>query len=175
MDRVVCRTVRVWVVFLMPWSDFFAEFCSTLFKLNIDIYSVLFRYRLKCKNATHYMSQCKLARSHTEEEGAVFLISHHSIVEIFQYWLFYFVDAVFSVDSFSPAAGCIFLFFCPPALGLLFANQNPSPFFLTHNALEGAAQPQFAYRGPQGTVKPFTCEYLTNQQITCWQGETRRG
>ena len=43
-------------------------------------------------------------------------------------------------------------------------------FSLTHNALDRAAQPQLAYRDPQGTAKPFTCTYLTNQQIACWQG-----
>lgn len=35
-------------------------------------------------------------------------------------------------------------------------------------------QLQFAYRSPQGTVKPSTCEYSTNKQITCWQGEMQK-
>lgn len=53
---------------------------------------------------------------------------------------------------------------------LLFSDQNLS-FFLTQNALERTVQPQFAYSGPQGTAKPFMCEYLTNQQITGWNAE----
>ncbi len=129
-----------------------------------------------------FSSPCKLARSQIEEEGAVILCVQTSpspstlLLSFFQYWLFYFVDAVFSVDSaFSPAAGCILQFFFSPALGLLFPDQNPFPFFLTQNALERAAQPQFAYRGPPGTVKPFMCEYLTNQQITRWRGKMQKG
>lgn len=43
------------------------------------------------------------------------------------------------------------------------------------NALKQTAQTQFAYSGPQGTVKPFMCEYLTNQQIASRQGGIQKG
>lgn len=81
-----------------------------------------------------------------------------SIVGLFQRFSFvFFLDAVFSL---LPASFSSFVF------RLLFSDQNPSSFFLTQDALERTAQPQFAYSGPQGTGKPFMCEYLTNQQIT---------
>lgn len=71
-----------------------------------------------------------------------------------------------------PAPFCSF-FFISFALRLLFPDQNPSPFFLTHCTRKNCSAT--ICKGPQGTVKAFMCEYLTNQQITCWQGEMQKG
>lgn len=69
---------------------------------------------------------------------------------------------------------CIFLYCWPYfhvfSSGYCFLTKT-CLFFLTQNALERTVQPQFAYSGPQGTAKPFMCEYLTNQQITGWNAE----
>lgn len=105
-------------------------------------------------------------------------IYHPAIVEFFSKLavLFCWHSVFLWTHCISPCCrlnlALFFLCFLSPALGLLFPDQiNPYPFFfLIHNALDWAAQPQFAYRDPQGTAKPFTCTYLTNQQIACWQG-----
>lgn len=80
---------------------------------------------------------------------------------------------MFSVDTaFFLATGCSIFF--PSAFICCFLTKILFLFF-TQNALERSVQLQFAYWGPQGTVKLFMCEYLTNKQIACWQGELQRG
>lgn len=90
---------------------------------------------------------------------------------------FILLTQCFSVDSLHfpplPAEFTTFLlvFSLSSFRAVVSWPNKPVPiFFLTHNTLDRAAQPQFAYRDPQGTAKPFTCTYLTNQQIACWQG-----
>lgn len=56
----------------------------------------------------------------------------------------------------------------PPGLCGCCFFQNESVTIFPHPL---CTQLQFAYTGPQETVKPSTCEYLTNKQIARWQGE----
>lgn len=62
--------------------------------------------------------------------------------------------------NFFPLLQVAFLGYFFPSCFRLF---KPVFVFLTQSTQEISAQ--FAYSGPQGTVKPFMCEYLTNQQI----------
>lgn len=83
------------------------------------------------------------------------------------FYCFLFLFCFFVLMLYFPLLLALFSCFL---FRLLFSDQNLS-FFLTQNALERTVQPQFAYSGPQGTAKPFMCEYLTNQQITGWNAE----
>lgn len=100
--------------------------------------------------------------------------SHHSIVGFFQYFSIFCWRSFFCGLCIFPCCWLHFAVSPPYSFRLLFPNQNQTHFFLTQNALEKTAQPQFAYSGPQRTEKPVMCEYMTNQQITCWQGEMQK-
>lgn len=92
-----------------------------------------------------------------KKDAAVFLLLLHFWAFIVSCFVLFFV-----LMLYFPLLLALFSCFL---FRLLFSDQNLS-FFLTQNALERTVQPQFAYSGPQGTAKPFMCEYLTNQQIT---------
>lgn len=76
--------------------------------------------------------------------------------------IFSLLPAAFFIFSFFSCFGCCFLTkICPDF-------SSPTMYW------KELPQLQFAYRSPQGTVKPSTCEYSTNKQITCWQGEMQK-
>lgn len=109
----------------------------------------------------HIFKILKMVRQHMKKDAAVF--SFCSIFGLFLFLVLFCLDAVFS------STAVLIFMFSPQAIAFW-----PKPvfiFFLTQNALERTVQPQFAYSGPQGTAKPFMCEYLTNQQITGWNAE----
>lgn len=146
------------------------------------IYCILNLYRcyishLNIQNAALFISQYKLARRDVEEEGALLLcvqtISHLSIVEFFQYWLFYFVDAVFSVDSaFSPAA--FFSFFpLSPALGCCFLTKTCLHLFSPRmHCKELHNLPTVAHRGQQNRscVNIWQINKLHVDRVKCGKG-----
>lgn len=82
----------------------------------------------------------------------------------------------FNLNIFFPVVShffpCQLHFTFPPATRLCGCCffQNESVTISPHPL---RTQLQFAFTGPRETVKPSTCEYLTNKQITRWQGEMR--
>lgn len=100
-------------------------------------------------------------------------ISHYSIVEFFFFFsigCFILLTQCFLWTLHFPLLPAAFFSFFPPSCFRLLFSVN---FFLTQNALDKTCT--ICLQWLTGDSKTVHVWNLTNQQITCWQGEMRKG